>query len=422
MDKIQKVSEILFYFLSWFLLIWLSFFAVPVYENSWKLIVGALLVNLIASFAKRKSEIKNIFTEKENIFLLLYFGVSAIGVLWAENKIVALDVYLKLFLPGPILYFLFKNELVLVKNKNSLNMIISIFGSLVALFAVLETIFHSNILYKGFIYNPFYATFSLHQRAMATQFIPQVLGTYLVSCICCAFYFVFFDKNMLKKVIGFAAALLMSLSIFLTGTRGAFAALIFSIAAYLRLKNRRLLFIFCILIFAIILVFNSVEYPLGRLGLRSLLEADHYRNRIQQYNIAMRMVRDYPFKGVGLGHYQKSFNRYFNKRYKTEYISEGDKTPDNMFLMMLCETGLFCLLFFAIFIFSLLKRVYKYIKSREKNYAAVFSLFNGVLTILISMLFYDSLYWVVPLYIFWIYCGMLAAIIEDTKDGQKLSA
>jgi O-antigen ligase len=83
----------------------------------------------------------------------------------------------------------------------------------------------------------------------------------------------------------------------------------------------------------------------------------------------------------------------------------------------LAETGVFALLFFLTFVFLLLKEGFKLIKAKVKNSDIALPLATGIIAILFSMLNCEALYWLVPFYLFWIYCGMLAAITNTEENA-----
>jgi O-antigen ligase len=419
MDKIQRISGNLFYLTFLFLFFWLSFFSFPAYEDYWKIILGILIFILIISFYARKGNLKDFFSTNGEIFLWLYVIVSLLGVFGVKDKNIALNYYFMFIVPAPILYFLFKNEFVLIKNKSHFFLFICICALIVALIGIAEFITKKNIIYSHIIHNIFFECFNREGRIMSTQFIPQVLGTYLAGCLPFTFYFIFKSKGLFTRIICVICSALIVVAIIATFTRGVFLAVFFSSLLYAFFKNKKmLLIIFLIsLILVLIFTFASVSFTgssLKRLSFGSLTKGGIAR--FDRFWAAILMAKDHPFKGVGLGNYKLFFDTYdYNQRLAFVFY---DKNADNMFLTILAESGIFTVIFFIFFLFYLFKKCYNHIKLKELNSEIILSLATAILAILFSSVFtLDALYWPSPLYMFWMFCGMLTSITDKQKNA-----
>ena len=406
MNKTQRISNILFYLLSGFIIIWISFFVGAGLDRvSWRILLGALFLNLILSFWARGKITKDIFKDKENLALFLYIIFITIRIFSVKEKNLALNSYWEYVLPAPILFYLFRNQFILLSNKNYFPVFICICASIVSIIAVLEFIYRKNVLYQHFFPNLFYADYLLRHRAMSTQIIPLALGTYLTASLPSSFYLLNKESKFLK-ILGIIFGITILLGLISSCTKMALGASIFSTVVYL-FMNKKLLKIFLPLILIFIFSLNIFGYTaLERISFRNFFNPRNYIYRIPLMVTSIKMARDYPFFGVGLGHYKLSFDSYGQPETPMPL-----KTPDNMYLMMLCETGLLGFLAFIFFVYFLLKRAHSYIKLHKENSMAI-SLFAVVIAILLCMLTYDALYWFSPFCIFWIYCGMLASVIN----------
>jgi len=396
----------LFCAISLLLVLWLSFFLEPIQSKYGHLVIIVLFATLSFIIFTNRAIAKAAFSEKTDIFLWAYILMVTIGVFFAQNRQIAVNQYINYAIPIPVTYYLFKNGFPLVKRKDRFFLIISYAAGLVALYAVLEYVFQRNPLYEYFVTNIYYKYYLfVKHRPMATQFVPQVLGTYLATCAPAAYYFVSKSGNMRGRIFWVAWSILIFIGV-IVAQRGAVVCLTASSLFYFGMKNRKVLLAFCMLIFVLLVVFYFARAgSLRQLGIGGFSEKDIYKNRIKRTITAVKMVKDYPVLGFGLYHYKLFFDKYDKSR--LAYLL---KTPENMFLMIACETGLFSLVFFILFLALLLKKSFIHVKLKLANHEIALVLLSGFMSILVSMVEYDALYWTVPFYFFWIYCGILSSV------------
>ncbi|MFA5410930.1 MAG: O-antigen ligase family protein [Candidatus Omnitrophota bacterium] len=402
-DKLQKISRYLFYAITLFLLLWLSFFIEPVDSKYGRLITIILFAALSFIIFANRTAARAAFSDKADIFLWAHLLMVTAGILFVQNRPIALNFYFRYILPIPIVYYLFKAGFPLLKRKDWFFLIIASFAGLVALFAILEYIFRKNPVYEYFFENVYYKYYLFNKhRPMATQLVPQVLGVYLAVCMPIVYYFIFASRNRGRRIFWIIWAVPILIGI-IVAQRGAVVCFVLSSFFYFGMKNRKVLLGLCIatLIFFILFSFARIG-PLRRLGIEGFTEKAIYGNRIQRMITAVEMVRDHPVVGLGLNHYKIFFDKYYQSQ--LTYLL---KTPENMFLMILCETGIFSFVFFLLFLALILKRAFIRVKLKLANHEIVLALLSGMVAILVGMIEYDALYWTVPFYLFWIYCGIL---------------
>jgi len=420
LDKImpRKLSRVLFYAILVFLLAWLSFFAEAAQGKYSGLITGALALCLfITLFLSGRKAVKNTFVDKGDIFLWAYIFVIAIGAIFSSSAGSGINKYLDYAIPAVIIYYLFKCNFYLANRKDKIAEAVCAAGGIVSLIAILEFAFHRNIIYENFIPNPYYEYYLLEGRRMSTQFVPQVMGTYLAACMPMAYRLIFNKGKKLAQIIGWLCGILMAAGIILSAQRVSILAFMAASVTYLFFKNRKMLAVFVSLSIIFLSLLSMCSNPsLKRISVSKggFLNSGTYEYRIDRLKTSFRMSKDFSLFGVGLGNYRLFFDKYEDKQGR--YYNETKdnyymKTPENMYLMILSESGLLGLLFFLLFIFSILRRGLMFCADPEREgreMAIVLS--SGIAAILASMLTYDSLYWTTPFYIFWIYTGMLASI------------
>jgi len=268
--------------------------------------------------------------------------------------------------------------------------------------AILELIFHKNIIYERFVYNFYYDLYIASRRAMSTLYVPQVLGTYIIACLPLILFLITNGKGYFDRILGLSTMVFCIIALILTFSRGPLFGLIIALTFYFYKKHKKIIIPFLLLIMIITAVFSlcSSGSAAWRLGLSGWTAYSDYQHRATRIATVLKILRDHPFIGLGLENYRFLFDRYF-------FIKNAQwdwRVTDNMYLTILGESGMLGFFAFMCFIVLLLRRTYK-------NYNEFgFALFIALIGILCNMMTYDMLYWTAPFYIFWIYCGMLSSL------------
>ncbi|MDD5595392.1 MAG: O-antigen ligase family protein [Candidatus Omnitrophica bacterium] len=406
MNKLEKFSGSLFSIICLLTVIWLSFLPVSIYEIFRNGIIVFLFAALLISFFARKVNLKI-----KDWLIVLFLFFFALGIVCVKDKQSALHYFIGFILPGPILYFLFKNEFAFLKKKEHFFLFLMCCAAIVAIIGIAEFFSRKNIIYEEWISNDFFAFFNYQNRAMSTQFVPQVFALFLGASLP-FFYNLFFKaKNLFLKLIAVFFVLLIVAGILVSFTRGVLLAVFLASLLYASLKKPKM-GRYIILIFLVIVLlssFGKANYilPFYRFSFSMMIDSSA---RLKSWAIALHMTQDHPFKGVGVGQYRVHYGSY-----DSSMVQEYAKIPDNMFLTILAEGGIFVFLCFLIFIFLLLWGALRHIRLKRADSDLVLALSTGIIVISIAMVYFDALYWVVPLYIFWIYCGILSALTESKK-------
>lgn len=353
----------------------------------------------------------------KDFLVVLFLAILSFNLIWVKDRPAAASCFVKFVLPGPILYFLFKNEFPLSKNKKAFLALFGVFALIVAGFAVVEFILDRNLIFEKLIYNAFYLFFLFQRRAMATQSVPQVLGVFLGALLPLFFEAFIAERRKKQRLIAGIMTITIGAGVFVTFTRGVFLAVLAASLFYAFFKNRKmwrhiiLIFVTLVLFSTLITKFNPtsrVGAVFFRFSIGMLVDSN---SRANNWKIALQMAKDHPFAGVGLAQF-RSYYGFYNPEIKRDYA----KIADNMYLTILAEGGVIVFLSFVFFIYILMRDAVKYIRAKRSDSGLVLALSSGFLIILFAMVYFDALLWVVPLYMFWIYCGLLAALTTGMKE------
>lgn len=395
------------------LLWWISFIPETVqfqYRNIVKYTLGILL---LLSILAHKTQLRHLLFEKQDILLWLYLlTVVACGIFFAKERLISLGWFYRFFLPIPFLYLLIKNEtneingLVIAKS-------LCFFGCVVTLIGLVEFTFRKNLIYEYLIYNPYYYRFLYSQpRLMSTLLHPAALGSYLIVCLAFSFFLITIGNRHFKS-LGLLCAVLFILGIILTFSRGSLLGMFTLLWVYFWRKNRKLfikIFIIGAITLFIICSILSERSGFQRFGFKGLTKKSTYQHKTSRIYLTYKMLKDHPFSGLGLEHYRFLFDKY----YGSSEVSMEWKIPDNMYLAILGETGIIGLSTFLIFVGFLFKMAYRYFRSTDdKNTKELFiATTAGIIGLMVNFLTYDLLYWTTPLYLFWIFVGMVSGLIK----------
>jgi O-antigen ligase len=138
--------------------------------------------------------------------------------------------------------------------------------------------------------------------------------------------------------------------------------------------------------------------------------------RLKRYPVTFRMFKDHPIAGVGLNNYRIVFDDYYGS--KSEQYAY--KIPDNMYLMIIGESGILGFGLFILFIFVMLKKAVRDLRNdKDSSYKDVRLVFILMLTgILIHMASYELFYWATPYFLFLFSIAGLSV----SEVHEKLSA
>lgn len=214
-------------------------------------------------------------------------------------------------------------------------------------------------------------------RVYATFANPNVLGEYFLLVIPFAFALALTAPNRRKKLLWAGAALIMCVCLLLTYSRGCYLGLLLAALIFLVLLDRRFL-----LPAAVLLVLSPLYVPdsiwqrllsIGNMGDTST----SYRASI--WIGTLRMLKDFWFCGAGPG------EAAFNAVYPLYGLAAVDAPHShNLYLQLVCDTGITGLIVFLGFIGSLMRSLLTTLRHSRRKETKIFAMagisaFSGVL-------------------------------------------
>jgi len=407
----QTLKNIITWFFS-AIVIWLSFIPAVItgrYSNIVYLILGLFLA--MSFFCSKRP---GYFIDGEfDKFIWLFLIWNLFSALFAYDKNVAFKRYLDFIIPFITIYFIAKNELDGKKMK-FLIYILFFSGIAISVIGILEFIYERNMIYEGFVQNPFYRRYVSLPRIMSTMIHPAMLGTYLMLCLPASFFVIERAVGRLKKIAAMAGLAVILAALILTFSRTGWvvSAVIAFIYFYIK-NNKKMLLLAAIMVLFLCSIFIAVKFKPAiqyRVDYKYIVNYLIKGHRLERYPLTIKMIKDYPFAGVGLNNYRILFDKYYGADNK---VPVALKIPDNMYLSIMGEAGLVGIILFIALLFCIIKKGLALLKDREnKDWGIILVLFSSIIGILMHMVSYDLFYWIVPYYLFLLFLGGLAGYLH----------
>jgi O-antigen ligase len=239
------------------------------------------------------------------------------------------------------------------------------------------------------------------------------MGVYLTALTPFVAGLALFSLRLKDSLFFSFAALLGSVGVYLSLSRGAGLGLfisVFFLSLFKRNKIIALGLVALILVYPFVMPKNIKEWAKSVNYNPMMLLTDQTRMSI--YRNTAHMISEHPFIGVGINTFSKNYGKY-----KTVSAEAQMKTPDtiyahNSFLQMGGEMGLLGLGTFLVFLFFVLKSIWLSFKSNADPFlkALCISVFAAIIAYLINGLTETSLYYARVVMIFWFLIGVGLAL------------
>lgn len=385
----------------------LGYFAVPI-----RVFLGVLVV--VLAFNTR-----GLFSRKD-IPLWIFIALLLSGLYNAIDLKLAWTTYISLATAFVLAFYVGKGVFLEEKNWEEMAAVICICGVTVAIIAILEMWFGTNIIYEKVVDNPFYERYIKYTpRPMSTMFHPSIPGAYLLGCLPFCFYFSQ-SRLFYARIMGKISLIICAWVTVITFSRGAFLGLVALLLFYFWKIGKKKALIILAASWLLITIFCSFQkdHNFSRLGFRNTWIGNTSGvispYRMSKIYIAGGILKDYPVLGIGLNHFRLRYNEYAREsdRFKESYEF---MIPDNMYLTFLTESGVVGLSGFLIFIIFLLRSGIGSFNKMQKTARRQFLIISlsALVGLLANMAGYEFFYWETPLFLFALICGFIQGITDE---------
>jgi len=261
--------------------------------------------------------------------------------------------------------------------------------------------------------------------ARATASFPgcNAMGIYLTALTPLIAGLALFSSQVKNKIFFSLAALIGSVGVYLSLSRGAGLGLFVGIIFLCIVKKSKLIIASLVLLlvaYSFVMPKNIKEWAKSvNFNPMILLTC---QTRISIYQNTMNMISQHPFIGVGVNTFSKNYGKY--KRADVEAVT---KTPDtiyahNSFLQMAGEMGLLGLGVFLVFLFFVFKSAWQGFKKNTDPFLKAFSIsvFASIFAYLINGLTETSLYHSRLVIIFWFLIGLGLALGKISNRNLEI--
>jgi len=327
-----------------------------------------------------------------NIFLLLFLLFSALSLF---NS----GVYLKISLNALFGKWAQYLGICIIVQDGIYNqkiikrgIFIFLFGATLAVLSGLSQYFF-NI---EFLRNRTIADLGGSLRVMTSSFSHyNDFGGYLVVVLSLVSALLLANNYSRLEINGLSAlAILSSMTIIFTFSRGSWLAMAISFIFIAILSGKNLKRLIPIFLIVIILFLFPTFYERLLLSFKSGGDSDRFR----YWLAAWKMINEHPFFGMGVGTFMANFSKFL-PNCNVSYAH-------NCYLQIWAETGIFSLLSFMVFIASFIYLgVKKFIDSKD---FLLLGLLSGAIGFLVHSFFDTNLYSLRLAILFWVWVGLIS--------------
>ncbi len=364
--------------------------------------------------------------------LILCCAVFGISLLKAESAYLGLRDY-SLFLSYMVIFFIVLNSVVRREVWGVATGALA-GGFIAAGYALIQYFGYDFIKYPGVNFPDW------RFRLYSTFGNPDFLADYIILIFPVGISIYVSAENLLQKFVYLFVLCTLYSALLITFSIGALAGIIISaitIACIYAIERSGVKNLICserpikhvglsmavlTLILALIsgFLFTDNKYhPKGlfKKASASIVWRHGFKNRLNVYEAALRMSRDNPLRGVGIGNFKLRFPEYRAQMLnnKQQYIDSNilDKEKDinclNEYLQALAETGLpglISLVLIFIVIFKMGISMYFTILDKRRKYL-ILGLTGGIIAVMVHSLTSFPMHVAPNAFLFWVFVGLL---------------
>ncbi|MDO8662412.1 MAG: O-antigen ligase family protein [Candidatus Omnitrophota bacterium] len=243
-------------------------------------------------------------------------------------------------------------------------------------------------------------------RAIVSTFAHyNGFGGYIVVVLSFLLASLLVPKMPKIKTYSILTLIILSIAaVLLTFSRGSWIALAVSFILLSIFSRRNLKWLAPIFLVTIVLFFLPIFHERLIFTFKEGGDADRYR----YWLTAWKMISEHPFLGMGLGTFMGNFSKYSVLLLSPAYAH-------NCYLQIWAETGIFSLISFLVFVFSIVYLgVKKFIVTKD---FLLLGLLAGVIGFLVHSFFETNLYSLRLAILFWVWVGLISARIIQREKG-----
>lgn len=342
---------------------------------------------------------------------LVVFIVISISLLFIKSPIMDIGIAgLRQVVQQLIWYFIAAQLIRSSKNARYFLYIIVFIGGVIGLHGIYQYVTHAEM--------PSYwadqSEINITTRVFSIIGSPNILGALMVLILPVSISFIFSEKKVFKKIIFTGTALAMFATLIFTASRSAWIGFIAAMAVYFWLKDKRLIVLLVILIFAAYALSPTVSNRVNYMLSPEYWASSATGGRVARYTIAFEWLSQNPVFGVGLG--------WFGGAVAKNFQIPDAFYVDSYFLKIAVEMGLVGLGAFVYLIYNAIAwgaRSVSRASAEDKSMAQ--GLLAGIVGVIIPN-FVENVF-EVPMMVayFWIFAAILIYLGFTVQRGNKKS-
>ena len=363
------------------------------------LIVGCFFFSL--AYCKGKKDILllksyNIKNNKILFLMILILLVMVFSITYSVEKKLAISETMR-FLSYILLFFII--QIKCIENDKSVTKIISVYLLQISVVCILGIVQYFTLIGLS---SDYINTLGGKVRICATYDNPNAFGAYLLIAIFPIIVMLFNEKSKKLKTTYFLIALLVTINIFLTGSRNALLAIALGIVLLIVFYDKKFSIV------GILLTIIGVCVPAINKRISDFANPEQNIQRFKLWETAIHVIKEHFTFGVGNGNFVSVYDYYVNKFPELRYRNYSRYTTHNSFLKIQSELGIAGTLLFSILLIYIIIRVYKLHKICDNS--VIKSFYTGFLISIIVfyiMNLFDNLFFVPKvIYLFWIFVAI----------------
>ncbi len=365
-----------------------------------------IILLYIAIILKDKAEfsvnIKNFSKDFLGLGLICFLGIMLISTTYAAVKTIALSESLRL-LSYIIIYFIIKYETGNEKYTKG------IFHSYIITLAA-ANIFGLIQALTGLGSERKFIVGSI-DRISITFGNPNSFAAFLIIGVFPVLMLMIKEKRVKQKLSYGLLFISMMINIYFTQSRNSWIALVLGCILLSVIYNWR----FLIGILSLGALVQMIPQISNRVN--HLTNDLSNQNRINSWKVAIKMIKDHPFMGVGNGNYEKLYGSYVKKYPELAYSTFTEWPTHNSYLKVESELGILGGIIFLSVLSGSVYKVRKVIMNiKEEFYNAFYIGFFASVFAFFFMNFSDNLFFTPKVVsYFWIFIALADSLLLQNK-------